>query len=53
MLLDPLTLSQTVTPSRTLSPFERDVLYGRPLAKWAPFISLNFCCLGLSWLAVA
>jgi len=27
--LDPLPLSQTVTPSRT--PLERDVLYGRPL----------------------
>jgi|SRR6218665_2348539 len=32
MLLDlPLPLSQTVTPSRTPSPFERDVLYGQPL----------------------
>jgi len=30
MLLDPLPLSQTVTPSRTPSPLERDVLYGRP-----------------------
>jgi len=29
--LDPLPLSQTVTPSRTTSPLERDVLYGRPL----------------------
>ena len=30
--LDPLPLSQTVTPSRTPSPpLERDVLYGRPL----------------------
>ena len=29
--LYPLPLSQTVTPSRTPSPFERDVLYGRPL----------------------
>jgi len=28
--LDPLPLSQTVTPSRTPSPLERDVLYGRP-----------------------
>src|SRR6218665_1940578 len=28
--LNPLPLSQTVTPSRTLSPLERDVLYGRP-----------------------
>src|SRR6218665_2458006 len=26
----PLPLSQTVTPSRTPSPLERDVLYGRP-----------------------
>src|SRR6218665_2338861 len=26
-----LPLSQTVTPSRTTSPLERDVLYGRPL----------------------
>src|SRR6218665_2782164 len=31
MLLTPLPLSQTVTPSRTPSPLERDVLYGRPL----------------------
>ena len=30
MLLTPLPLSQTVTPSRT--PLERDVLYGRPLS---------------------
>src|SRR6218665_1589840 len=29
--LYPLPLSQTVTPSRTPSPLERDVLYGRPL----------------------
>ena len=29
--LDPLPLSQTVTPFRTPSPLERDVLYGRPL----------------------
>src|SRR6218665_720746 len=28
--LYPLPLSQTVTPSRTPSPLERDVLYGRP-----------------------
>src|SRR6218665_3154342 len=28
--LDPPPLSQTVTPSRTPSPLERDVLYGRP-----------------------
>jgi len=29
--LDPLPLSQTVTPSQTSSsPLERDVLYGRP-----------------------
>src|SRR6218665_78242 len=28
----PLPLSQTVTPSRTPSPLERDVLYGRPLS---------------------
>ena len=27
---DPLPMSQTVTPSRTPSPLERDVLYGRP-----------------------
>ena len=26
-------LSQTVTPSRTPSPLERDVLYGRPLQR--------------------
>ena len=31
MLLTPLPLSQTVTPSRTPSPLEPDVLYGRPL----------------------
>jgi len=31
MLLDPFPLSQTVTPSRTPSTLERDVLYGRPL----------------------
>src|SRR6218665_4078153 len=30
--LGPLPLSQTVTPSRTPSPLERDVLYGRPLS---------------------
>ena len=30
--LSPLPLSQTVTPSRTPSPLERDVLYGRPLS---------------------
>ena len=30
MTLDPLPMSQTVTSSRTLSPLERDVLYGRP-----------------------
>src|SRR6218665_2028525 len=29
--LPPFPLSQTVTPSRTPSPLERDVLYGRPL----------------------
>src|SRR6218665_1064121 len=29
--LNPLPLSQTVTPSRTPSTLERDVLYGRPL----------------------
>ena len=33
MLLTPsMHLSQTVTPSRTPSPLERDVLYGRPLS---------------------
>jgi len=31
MLFTPLPLSQTVTPFRTPSPLERDVLYGRPL----------------------
>src|SRR6218665_1532306 len=31
MILDLPPLSQTVTPSRTPSPLERDVLYGRPL----------------------
>ena len=29
--LGPLSLSQTVTPYRTTSPLERDVLYGRTL----------------------
>jgi len=33
MLLTPLPLSQTVTLSRTPSPLERDVLYGRPLTR--------------------
>ena len=36
--LDPLPLSQTVTPSRTPSPLERDVLYGRPLIQLATSI---------------
>jgi len=31
MLLTPSFLSQTVTPTRTPCPLERDVLYGRPL----------------------
>src|SRR6218665_3093850 len=31
--LDPLPLSQTATPSRTPSPLERYVLYGRPQRK--------------------
>ena len=31
MLFTPSPLSQTVTPSRTPFPLERDVLYGRPL----------------------
>jgi len=31
MLFTPSPLSLTVTPSRTPSPLERDVLYGRPL----------------------
>ena len=31
MLFTPSPLSQTVTPSWTTSPLERDVLYGRPL----------------------
>src|SRR6218665_844222 len=30
--LDPLPLSQTVTPSRIPFPLEHDVLYGRPLS---------------------
>jgi len=37
--LEPHPLSQTVTSSRTLCPFERDVLYGRSL------ISINFVSL--------
>src|SRR6218665_1516711 len=38
--LDPLPLSQTVTPSRTPSPLERDVLYGRPLNPYPCFVML-------------
>src|SRR6218665_2257109 len=44
--LDPLPLSQTVTPSRTPSPLERDVLYGRSLRHVAHFVrrtSVNYC----------
>ena len=33
MLFTALPLSQTVTPSRTPSPLERDVLYGWPLSQ--------------------
>jgi len=38
MLLDPLPLSQTVTPSRTPSPLERDVLYGRHISPYFLFL---------------
>jgi len=38
--LDPLPLSQTVTPSRTPYSLERDVLYGRPLVPLLKTISL-------------
>jgi len=31
MPLDPSPMSQTVTPSRTPCPVERDILYGRPI----------------------
>ena len=46
MLLTPSPLSQTVTPSRTHSPFERDVLYGRPhsfngIVKYADYCLLE------------
>ena len=34
MLLTPVPLLQTVTPSQTSSPLERDVFYGRPLIFW-------------------
>src|SRR6218665_375771 len=40
MLLPPLPLSQTVTPSWTPFPLERDVLYGRPL-KPANLLSID------------
>src|SRR6218665_1070513 len=40
MLLTPLPLSQTVTPSRT--PLERDVLYGRPLHWLHPHARIQF-----------
>ena len=35
-----LPLSQTVTPSRTPSPLERDVLYGRPHSEQVSFANL-------------
>src|SRR6218665_2181461 len=41
LALGPLPLSQTVTPSRTSSPLERDVLYGRPLCLHV--CSHNYC----------
>src|SRR6218665_1232284 len=36
----PLPLPQTVTPSRTPSPLERDVLYGRPQSRTLQWIHL-------------
>src|SRR6218665_147398 len=50
MLFTPLPLSQTVTPSRTPSPLERDVLYGRPLAhhlSWSSFCFLSYIVVSL------
>jgi len=46
MLLTPLLLSQTVTPSRTPSLFERDVLYGRPMCVKLYELLLIVTCLG-------
>jgi len=43
--LDPLPLSQTVTPSRTPSLLERDVLYGRPLGYARAEISIQISAL--------
>ena len=40
MLFTPHPLSQTVTPSRTPSPLERGVLYGRPLRLEISFSAL-------------
>ena len=39
MPFTPFPLSQTVTPSRT--PLERDVIYGRPHASDADFLTLH------------
>ena len=41
----PPTLSQTVTPSRTPSPLERDVLYGWPPGHKSCIIFTVFYCL--------
>ena len=45
--LGPLPLSQTVTPSRTHSPLERDVLYGRPLKQatrcTVEWVDIDYC----------
>src|SRR6218665_1982221 len=38
--LEPPPLSQTVTPSRTPSPLERDILYGRPPSQSKEFIHI-------------
>jgi len=47
--LDISPLSQTVTPSRTPSPLERDVLYGRPPISPPP-LALSWTLVGpLSW----
>src|SRR6218665_276473 len=48
MLLAPLPLSQTVTPSLTPSPLERDVLYGRPLNHKPTLLTMHRPCMGHS-----
>jgi len=48
MLLNPLPLSQTVTPSRTPTLLERDVLYGRPHRGMILERSLQSTCMHFS-----